>query len=1254
MICNFLTKQLFQAFPLPSVLLKANAPIFTIVAVNSALLNISHKSSESELLGKGLFEVFPDNPNDPTANGVNNLSASLEKTINTGTIQEMPRQKFDLPVPNTTKFETRYWLVKNTPLFNEANVVEYIIHTTEDITQKVLLEEKEKELAILIAQKNIILKHTESINEIGNWDLDIATGEFTWSPEFFKMCGYEPNAFVPTLENAIQIIHPEDLEKVRAVYLDSIENGSAYRIEHRIIRADGYVILVLAVGIAIKNADNKPIKLTGLFQNITSSKQLETMLRQNVSDLMASESRYKKLFENNPSPMYIWDFKSQKIVDCNEEALLLYGYTREEFLSLSLKDIRPREDIYLLEALTHSEESYSRIEKKIWRHKKKNGDIIYLHIVGHLFNYNGKKVSLVSLNDFTEKIRAEEALKESETRYKSFFNNSLDANLLSIENGKILAANPVACKMFGYTEEEFCKLTRQEITDTTDKRLISLLHAKKLTGHGESIHRFIKKDGSTFEAFVSSTEYKDIHGEIRNAVIIKNIDEKLRAEAALAESDKKYRLLFYKSPIPKWIYEENTLKILDVNEVAMQHYGYSRAEFLNLTIKDLRPEEELPKLMASYNKKRDSEKLYKAGTFVHKKKNGTRISVEISSIPIEYGDKKCKLITANDVSDVAYALKELALSIERYHYVTKATSDAIWDLNLENNTAIWGEGFESIFGYDITKITSDISFITDNIHPEDKDRVLEGFYTILNSNEKQWQDEYRFKKADSTYAYTINKAIVIRNEMGRTIRIVGGMQDITIRKKELLRLKLLESVVTNATDMVAITDANMLEDQGGPRIIYINAAYSKITGYTLEDVIGKTPRILQGPKTDRKELNKLKIALQNQQPCTITVINYKKNGEEFWSNISVSPVKNANDTLTHWVAIKRDITKQKEEEQRLQLLESVITNTSDMVIITEAEPIEGEGPKIIYVNDAFMSGTGYSKEDVIGKTPRLLQGPKTDKQELEKLKKALQNWQSCNITVLNYKKNGDEFWNNMSISPVADANGWYTHWIAVERDITERVQRNADIIHAIIKTQEEERYEVGAELHDNVCQILTSSKISFKMLESVVPDNKRAIFNDGIETLNLTFKEIRNLSHRLAPAFFKDGSLEESLKSLVHTFNIEDKYNINLTFDDNFKSHTTSREFQLNIYRILQEQLRNILKYAKAKNILIAGITTANALVLTIMDDGIGFNPKTIKSGIGLANMKRRVELFGGKLLIDSELGKGCTITVEIPLTEIN
>lgn len=140
----------------------------------------------------------------------------------------------------------------------------------------------------------------------------------------------------------------------------------------------------------------------------------------------------------------------------------------------------------------------------------------------------------------------------------------------------------------------------------------------------------------------------------------------------------------------------------------------------------------------------------------------------------------------------------------------------------------------------------------------------------------------------------------------------------------------------------------------------------------------------------------------------------------------------------------RDITKQKKEEHRLKLLESVIINTTDAVLITEAEPFDEPGPRILYVNEAFTKMTGYTAGEVIGNTPRILHGPKTDKLELKRLSQAIRRWEPFEITLINYKKSGEEFWINFTLNPVADEKGWYTHWISIDRDVTERKNKELE------------------------------------------------------------------------------------------------------------------------------------------------------------------------------------------------------------------
>jgi signal transduction histidine kinase len=147
----------------------------------------------------------------------------------------------------------------------------------------------------------------------------------------------------------------------------------------------------------------------------------------------------------------------------------------------------------------------------------------------------------------------------------------------------------------------------------------------------------------------------------------------------------------------------------------------------------------------------------------------------------------------------------------------------------------------------------------------------------------------------------------------------------------------------------------------------------------------------------------------------------------------------------------------------------------------------------------------------------------------------------------------------------------------------------------------------------------------------------------------MALEEIRNISHRLAPSFFDEKTMEDSFYELLEDSNPELKWNTSLSIDfEQIKAHLT-QDIELAFFRITQEQIRNIIKYANAKNVSVNMRKINGSLELTINDDGVGFNPQTVKKGIGLANIRRRAELLDGMMLLDSEIGKGCTLIIRIP-----
>jgi two-component system sensor histidine kinase UhpB len=222
--------------------------------------------------------------------------------------------------------------------------------------------------------------------------------------------------------------------------------------------------------------------------------------------------------------------------------------------------------------------------------------------------------------------------------------------------------------------------------------------------------------------------------------------------------------------------------------------------------------------------------------------------------------------------------------------------------------------------------------------------------------------------------------------------------------------------------------------------------------------------------------------------------------------------------------------------------------------------------------------------------------------------------------------------------------------IGAMQDITSTKEEEKRMAKAIIDAQEQERRYLGQELHDNVNQLLAGSLLSLGMIKHHQANPLKII-----EFCNLTkghvltaLDEIRKLSHHLAPAAFDDSTLKDNFQSLLETINVNNQFAIQFHFDDRINT-SQDEAIQINLYRIVQEQVKNILNYSGAKRIEIAVIQSDDAVRMRIFDDGRGFDPQTVKRGIGLGNMKKRVDALGGKFILNSRPGNGCEIIVEIP-----
>lgn len=275
--------------------------------------------------------------------------------------------------------------------------------------------------------------------------------------------------------------------------------------------------------------------------------------------------------------------------------------------------------------------------------------------------------------------------------------------------------------------------------------------------------------------------------------------------------------------------------------------------------------------------------------------------------------------------------------------------------------------------------------------------------------------------------------------------IVCHYKDITqIKKADQLLLQTNQRLDTykhalDEASIVAVTDRRGI-------ITHVNDNFCRISKYERSELMGQDHRIINSSFHDKEFIRNLWEHITAGRIWKGELKNKAKDGSYYWVDTTIVPFLDEYSKPYKYVAIRSDITARKLieeklilEQRHLRLLESVITNTRDAILITEAEVRTEPGPRILYVNEAFTRMTGYSSEEVLGKSPRFLHGPETNRTELNRLGQALLKWESCEITVINYKKNGDPFWNNITVTPVADEFGQYTHIIAVDHDITEKI-----------------------------------------------------------------------------------------------------------------------------------------------------------------------------------------------------------------------
>jgi len=258
--------------------------------------------------------------------------------------------------------------------------------------------------------------------------------------------------------------------------------------------------------------------------------------------------------------------------------------------------------------------------------------------------------------------------------------------------------------------------------------------------------------------------------------------ERAQMDSVLLQSQNDFRLLFKSNPMPMWVYDQETLRFLAVNDAAVRHYGYSREEFLGMTIKDIHPSEDVSVLHSSLSGKAKSDMVATAA-WKHRKKNGEVIFVEITPHEFIFGGRPAKLILANDVTVQRESVLALSESEQRFRQLAENIAEVFWMVDPTSKKMLYvSPAYEEIWGRSCESLYRDPLDWADAVHPEDRERVLEAVLHKLDIP-GGYDETYRIVRPDGSLRWVRDRSFPLKDAKGRVYRIVGTAQDITEWRK---------------------------------------------------------------------------------------------------------------------------------------------------------------------------------------------------------------------------------------------------------------------------------------------------------------------------------------------------------------------------------------------------------------------------------------------------------------------------------------
>ena len=873
-----------------------------------------------------------------------------------------------------------------------------------------------------------------------------------------------------------------------------------------------------------------------------------------------------------------------------------------------------------------------------------------------------------------------EFIKNFENFQDVFFQDKIDSK----DNIVDFIISPSAEKMFGYKQGNKTKFNFIDLYANIDDRTILLKKLKKEKHIKNYPLKFKKEDGTIIHVEIdaelinkkiASNGTFSIRGVIKD--VTKKYKENLRLEIAYLIAQKSQRRLTNINLLSEYIY--HTLKnIMNVSNFYIALHDVDKNE-LNMPIfidKKTSYSEDRRKIpykngLTEYiieskkilhkNKKVLKELITKEGIHVRGELSECFVGVPLKSEGMCFGAmvmqsyKKDDRFTTDDVDLLTFIASQFAYIIERtqwqeaivkkeehYRSLVENSSEIIGIINDEGLIEYISESSKRIVGYCPSELIGEniSTFIKQNISSSVFNKILDTpsvhKLRIYDKNNNKKYLEFSLAKKKGS------KKEIIFNAKDITNAVIAN------KKKKIAQRKL-KKRNDDLTDVFNYSNEGIVKTNNEGKFLFVNKRLCKILGYTEKELLEKDYKSI----TYNDDLKRSTALFEKIKKEKITDISLDKkyvhkNGTIVDCHVTIKWTFNENEKNDTSFAFIADKTNERNAFKQVNNLKKAL-DISACVFLTDVNSL------ILDANVKSCEISGYTREELIGKPMSIFNSNYYSDKEWKEFWTILKSGKIWQNELRNQAKNGSYYWVFATVIPILNTKNEIHQYLSIQFDITEEKKSKSNTIKEVIEAQEHERERFAMEIHDGLGQILLASKMNLNALQDSsegLSDDSKEILNTSIDLLNDAVHEARNISHGLMSRVLKLFGLSHAIEDVVE--NINKTTDLDFTFTHNIKDVRFDEEIEMGVYRTLQELTKNIITHAKATTVTLDITKIKNQLAIIIKDDGIGISKGKINkpksNGIGLKNMKSRVEYLGGTFKIDNTIKKGTKINIIISL----